>query len=90
MYASMNFTEFDVTPHLRSSATVDEHGQVTDVSVRVFPFGDHELRVDAGQYMHSNPVTLILSLDEAEVLARLLTGAVADARSGEFDEIERE
>lgn len=90
MDVSLDYTEFDITPHLESSARVDKAGKVTDVSITLFPFGDPQQRIDAGNYLQSNPVTMILSLEEAEVLARLLTGAVTDARNGQYDTIDRE
>lgn len=89
MYVSLGYTESDVTPHLESSATVDEQGKVTDASITLFPFGDYEQRLYGGN-LQSNPLTMILSLEEAEVLARLLTGAVTDARNGRYDKIDRE
>lgn len=89
MYVSLGYTEFDGTPHLESSAKVDEQGKVTDVSITLFPFGDFEQRLNGGN-LQSNPSTIILSLEEAEVLARLLTGAVTDARNGRYDEIDRD
>lgn len=89
MYVSLGYTESDVTPHLESSATVDEQGKVTDTSITLFPFGDYEQRLYGGN-LQSNPLTMILSLEEAEVLARLLTGAVTDARNGRYDKIDRE
>lgn len=89
MYVSLGYTESDVTPHLESSATVDEQGKVTDASITLLPFGDYEQRLYGGN-LQSNPLTMILSLEEAEVLARLLTGAVTDARNGRYDKIDRE
>ncbi|OKH71966.1 hypothetical protein EB74_24370 [Mycobacterium sp. SWH-M5] len=89
MNVSFNYLEFDVTPHLESSARVDEHGVVTDVSITLFPFGDFEQRIYGGN-LQPNPSTIIMSLEEAEVLARLLTGAVKDARNGQYDKIDRE
>lgn len=91
MHVSISYYEFDdVTPHIETSATVNENGKVTDASVSLFPYGDHRERIMSGNAMQPNPVHMIMSLEEAEVLARLLTGAVTDAKNGRFDEIERE
>ncbi len=91
MHVSINYSEFDdPVPHIETSATVDENGKVTDASVSLFPYGDHEERITGGNALNALPVHMIMSLEEAEVLARLLTGAVTDAKNGRFDEIERE
>ena len=90
MHGFLSYHESDVTPHIESSAKVDEHGEVIDESITLFPFGSYEARIRAGNYENANPLTVHLSLEEAEVLARLLTGAVTDARNGKYDTIDRE
>ncbi|MCG7582198.1 hypothetical protein [Mycolicibacterium sp. OfavD-34-C] len=90
MNVNLRYTEFDVTPHVETSATVDRKGEVTDTSVTLFPYGDHEQRSEGEHWLQSMPVMILMSLEEAEVMARLLTVAVKDARNGSFDEINRD
>jgi hypothetical protein len=87
MHVSTKYTEFDVTPHVQSSATVDEHGHVTYESISLFPFGDFNVRTGIGT---DTPSMIIMSVDEADAMARLLLGAVTDARKGRYNTIDRD
>ncbi|MGX9673483.1 hypothetical protein [Mycobacterium sp. HM-7] len=89
MYVSMNHTEFDVTPYVDSSAAVDEHGKVTHETISLFPYGSIDARYDA-QVEEPVPVTIMMSVEEADVIARLLSQAVADARRGRYNSIDGE
>lgn len=58
MHVSISYYEFDdVTPHIETSATVNENGKVTDASVSLFPYGDHRERIMGG--MLCNPTRCI-------------------------------
>lgn len=89
MHITTGFIEFDVTPHLESNAKVDEQGNVTDVLINLFPFGDFKQRIYGGMEQ-ANPSMIVMSVEEAEILARLLTKAVTDARNGRYDTIDRD
>ncbi|MGB8406108.1 MAG: hypothetical protein WCE30_18780 [Mycobacterium sp.] len=86
MHVNMSYSEFDVTPHVESSATVDEHGKVTYAAITLFPFGDLEARVYSGS-PEAKPASFIMSVEEAEVLARRLLEAVTDAQKGRYGTI---
>lgn len=87
---SMNYAEFDdFTPHVEASATIDEHGNVTDESISIKLFGDHGERIRAG-IPQPLPSYIIMSVEEAEVLVSLLHEAVTDARKGRYNNIDKE
>lgn len=90
VHISMSYAEFDdFTPHVEASATIDEHDEVTDESISIHLFGDHGERIRAG-ILQPMPSMIIMSVEEAEVLVRLLHEAVTDARKGRYNNIDRE
>ncbi|MGE2832386.1 hypothetical protein [Mycobacterium sp. SMC-4] len=90
MNVNTRYTEFDVTPHVETTATVNGKGEITHTSVMLFPYGDQEQRSEGENWLQHSPVVMLMSLEEAEVLARVLAAAVKDARNGSFDTIDRD
>ncbi len=88
MHISLSYLEFDTTPHIRTSASIDVNGKITHESLTLLPFGDFRTRV--GVRDQGNPSTMIMSLEEAEDLALRLYTAVKDARNGLYDEIDED
>ncbi|WP_328357830.1 hypothetical protein OG976_03265 [Mycobacterium sp. NBC_00419] len=86
---STSFTEFDVTPYVESSATVNEYGTVTDASIALWPFGHFEPRLRAGNPAHQ-PAIIMMSVEEAEAMAHRLLETVSGVRQGRYDTVDRD
>lgn len=73
MMLSFNHYAHEVTPFIESDPPrVDEDGDVSDASISLFPLG---------QYGETS-AHFILTIDEADQLARMLWQMVSDARQG--------
>lgn len=89
MHVSTSYTEFDVVPHVESSATVDQYGNVTDVSISLWPFGHFEPRLRSGNPAHQ-PAIVMMSVEEAESMAHRLLETVAGVRQGRYSTVDRD